>query len=94
MFFYPGGTSEIRRESLPWHVIFGLFVYILAVGNAALGYLEKLTFLQNSGVSKYGAEAYLVNFTAIVTILFGTLVILTVLAQPVAEDEYSYSAIE
>ncbi|KAL3524268.1 hypothetical protein ACH5RR_017102 [Cinchona calisaya] len=93
VFFYPGGTSGIRRESLPWHVIFGLFVYILAVGNAALGYLEKLTFLENSGIAKYGAEAFLVNFTAIVTILFGTFVILTVFAQPVAEDEYSYSAI-
>lgn len=93
VFFYPGGTSEIRRESLPWHVIFGLFVYILAVGNAALGYLEKLTFLENSGLAKYGAEAFLVNFTAIVTILFGAFVILTVFSQPVAEDEYSYSAI-
>ncbi|XP_027110327.1 transmembrane ascorbate ferrireductase 1 [Coffea eugenioides] len=93
VFFYPGGSSEIRHESLPWHVVFGLFVYILAVGNASLGYLEKLTFLENSGLEKYGAEAFLVNFTALVTILFGTFVVLTVFSKPVAEDEYSYSAI-
>ncbi|KAL3521529.1 hypothetical protein ACH5RR_019678 [Cinchona calisaya] len=93
VFFYPGGSSEIRRESLPWHVVFGLFVYILAVANAALGYLEKLTFLENSGLAKYGPEAFLVNFTAIVTILFGAFVVLTVLSQPVQEDDYSYSAI-
>ncbi|KAG8381338.1 hypothetical protein BUALT_Bualt06G0112000 [Buddleja alternifolia] len=93
VFFYPGGTSAIRSESLPWHVLFGIFVYVLAVGTAALGYLEKLTFIQNAGVAKYGAEAFLVNFTAIVTILFGTFVILTALCQSPPEDEYSYSAI-
>ena len=93
MFFYPGGTDAIRRESLPWHVLFGSFVYVLAVGNAALGFLEKLTFLENSGLAKYGSEAFLVNFTAIVTILYGTFVILTALSQAPAEDDYSYTAI-
>ncbi|PSS33082.1 Transmembrane ascorbate ferrireductase [Actinidia chinensis var. chinensis] len=93
VFFYPGGTAAIRRESLPWHVLFGSFVYVLAVGNAALGFLEKLTFLENSGLAKYGSEAFLVNFTAIVTILYGTFVILTALSQAPAEDDYSYTAI-
>ncbi|TYI11473.1 hypothetical protein ES332_A09G209700v1 [Gossypium tomentosum] len=74
--FYPGGAAGLRRESLPWHVVVGLFVYILAVANAAIGFLEKLTFLESSGLAKYGAEAYLVNFTAIVTILYGALVII------------------
>lgn len=74
-------------------MLFGLFVYVLAVGNAALGFLEKLTFLENSGLAKYGSEAFLVNFTAIVTVLFGTFVLLTVLSQAPAEDDYSYQAI-
>lgn len=93
VFFFPGGTTAIRSESLPWHVLFGIFVYVLAVGTATLGYLEKLTFLENSGLAKYGSEAFLVNFTAIITILFGTFVILTILSQAPPEDEYSYSAI-
>lgn len=93
VFFYPGGTETIRSESLPWHVLLGIFVYILAVGTATLGYLEKLTFLENSGLAKYGPEAFLVNFTAIVTILYGTFVILTILSQGPPEDDYSYSAI-
>ncbi|KAL8557110.1 hypothetical protein ACS0TY_004539 [Phlomoides rotata] len=93
VFFYPGGTSTIRSESLPWHALFGVFVYILAIATAALGYLEKLTFLENSGLDKYGSEAFLVNFTAIVTILYGTFVILTMLSQAPPHDEYSYSAI-
>lgn len=94
VFFYPGGTSDIRRESLPWHVLFGTFVYILAVGNALLGFLEKLTFLENSGLDKYGSEAILVNFTAIATVIYGVFVFLTILSHaPPIEDEHSYSAI-
>ncbi|XVF09863.1 hypothetical protein REPUB_Repub07fG0133800 [Reevesia pubescens] len=93
VFFYPGGSTGLRSESLPWHVLFGLFVYILAVANASLGFLEKLTFLENSGLEKYGAEAYLVNFTAVVTILYGAFVIFTVHSQAPPEDDYSYSAI-
>ncbi|XVE58548.1 hypothetical protein DITRI_Ditri04bG0178100 [Diplodiscus trichospermus] len=93
VFFYPGGPSGLRSESLPWHVLFGLFVYILAVANAAIGFLEKLTFLENSGVAKYGDEAYLVNFTAVVTILYGAFVIFTVFSQAPQADDYSYSAI-
>lgn len=93
VFFYPGGTDAIRRESVPWHALFGLFVYILAVGNAALGFLEKLTFLENSGIAKYGSEAFVVNFSAVVTILFGVFVVLTVLSRAPPEDDYSYSTI-
>ncbi|KAJ4706045.1 transmembrane ascorbate ferrireductase 1-like [Melia azedarach] len=93
IFFYPGGSTGLRSESLPWHVLFGLFVYVLAVGNAAIGFLEKLTFLENSGLAKYGAEALLVNFTAVLTILYGAFVILSVASQGPVEDDYSYSAI-
>lgn len=100
LFFFPGGSANLRSGVLPWHAMLGLFVYILAVGNAALGFLEKLTFLENGGLNKYGSEAFLINFTAIVTILFGTFVVLTVSAKPPSspssiDDEvnYSYSAI-
>ena len=93
LFFYPGGSSELRSESLPWHVVFGLFVYTLALGNAALGFLEKLTFLETSGIAKYGSEAFLVNFLAIITILFGAFVLLSVQSEHPTEDDHSYSAI-
>jgi len=90
IFFFPGGTPDIRRASLPWHALFGLFVFVLAVGTAALGFLEKLTFLENSGLDKYGSEALLVNFTAIITVLFGAFVVLSALADappaPAADD--------
>ncbi|GAB4826369.1 hypothetical protein Ancab_009234 [Ancistrocladus abbreviatus] len=99
IFFYPGGTMPLRHDSLPWHVLFGFFVYALAVGNAAIGFLEKLTFLEHSGLAKYSSEAYLVNFTAIATILYGAFVLLTVYAQndpppPPTDEEFSYAAID
>lgn len=83
----------LRSDSLPWHVFFGLFIYVLAVGNATLGFLEKLTFLEAAGLAKYGSEAFLVNFTAVVTILYGGFVVFSVLSPAPPEDDYSYSAI-
>lgn len=95
VFFYPKGSPGLRRESIPWHVVLGLLVYVLAVGNATLGYLEKLTFLESAGTAKFGSEAFLVNFTALVTLLFGVFVIFSVISQaPVEEEEDdSYSSI-
>lgn len=94
-FFYPGGSPTLRSETMPWHVVFGLLVYVLAVANASLGFLEKLTFLENSGVAKFGSEAFLVNFTALTTILFGAFVVISVLSEAPApiEDDHSYSSI-
>ncbi|ANM67066.1 putative ascorbate ferrireductase (transmembrane) [Arabidopsis thaliana] len=102
VFFFPGGSTNLKSGLLPWHAMLGLFVYILAVGNAALGFLEKLTFLENGGLDKYGSEAFLINFTAIITILFGAFVVLTASAESpspspsVSNDDsvdFSYSAI-
>lgn len=96
VYFFPGGSSTLRRDFLPWHIFLGVFVYVLAVGNSVLGFLEKLTFLEKSGLDKFGSEAFLVNFMAIITILFGTFVLLIVYSKAPPSDEednYSYSAI-
>lgn len=37
--------SSARAIVLPWHVFWGLSVYVLAIGIAASGFFEKLTFL-------------------------------------------------
>ncbi|PIA49492.1 hypothetical protein AQUCO_01300353v1 [Aquilegia coerulea] len=93
VFFFPGGSSTLRSDSLPWHVLFGMFVYVLAVCTAVLGFLEKLTFLESSGLLKYGPEAFLVNFTAIITILFGAFVVFSAVTPAEVVDDFSYSSI-
>ena len=77
-FFFPGAKPETRRAAVPWHAVVGLLVFALAVGTAQLGFLEKMTFLQGPplSVAKYGAEALLVNFTAVVVLLLGVAVVL------------------
>lgn len=92
-FFFPGAAPALRRGALPWHALFGLFVYTLAVATSELGFLEKLTFLQSAGLDKYGTEAFLVNFTALIVVLLGTSVVVSVVAPPNVEDPNCYNPI-
>lgn len=92
-FFFPGAPPALRGKSLPWHVLFGLFVYILAVATAELGFLEKLTFLESSGLYKYSLEAFLVNFTALIVIFLGASVVISVIAPAHADAPRGYSEI-
>ena len=92
-FFFPGAAPNLRRCLLPWHILFGLFVYILALANAELGFLEKLTFLESSGLDKYGTEAFLVNFTALVVVLFGASVVVAAVAPARLEEPQGYAPI-
>lgn len=95
-FFIP---STDTRDLLPPHASIGLYIFVLAVGNSVLGFVEKLTSMENSGVDKYGSEAFLVNSMAMITILFGTFVIFIVSVKSppssgsINEDNDSYSAI-
>jgi cytochrome b-561 len=93
VFFFPGAAPIVRKGVLPWHILFGLFVYILALATAELGFLEKLTFLQSSGLDKYGAEAFLVNFTALVVMLFGASVVVAAIAPARLEEPQGYTPI-
>ncbi|WOL13324.1 hypothetical protein Cni_G22094 [Canna indica] len=90
-FFYPGASMSVRATSLPWHALFGVFVYLLAIATAELGFLEKLTFLEGSGLYRYSPEAFLVNSTALVVILLGASVVLSLIA-PHVENTKIYNA--
>ncbi|CAN1158828.1 Transmembrane ascorbate ferrireductase 1 [Linum perenne] len=71
VFFYPGGSNNLRKSSLPWHALLGIFIFILAIGTTATGFAEKLTVLESViKLPKYGSEALLVNFMALITILY------------------------
>ncbi|KAF2315639.1 hypothetical protein GH714_040156 [Hevea brasiliensis] len=62
--------------------------------NKLIWVIGEAHILGELGLAKYGSEALLVNFTAVVAILYGAFVMLTVIGQgPPAEDDYSYTAI-
>uniref|UniRef100_A0A0D9X3D6 Cytochrome b561 domain-containing protein n=1 Tax=Leersia perrieri TaxID=77586 RepID=A0A0D9X3D6_9ORYZ len=78
-FFFPKASPDTRRSVVPWHALLGLLIFGLAIATALLGFLEKLTFLQAPPmhlVSRYGAEALLVNFTALIVLFLGGAVLL------------------
>ncbi|KAF3775463.1 Ascorbate-specific transmembrane electron transporter 2 [Nymphaea thermarum] len=94
-FWFPGAPDGLRAASLPWHVLFGCIVYVLALTTAVLGFLEKLTFLEVAGLAKFGPEAFLVNFTATVVVLFGLFVLLSIITSTSSSpvDEFGYSPV-
>lgn len=92
-FFFPGAPDSMRGGILPWHVLFGILIYLFAIASAELGFLEKLTFLESSGLYKYGSEAMLVNFTALSVLIFSVFVILSAIL-PAEEEPEGYSTIE
>lgn len=66
---------------------------MLAIATAELGFLEKLTFLENSGLYKYSPEAFLVNFTALVVIFLGASVVLSAIAPANVDEPHGYTAV-
>ncbi|XP_059069230.1 probable ascorbate-specific transmembrane electron transporter 1 [Cryptomeria japonica] len=77
-FLYPGASMRIRTSVVPWHVFFGLFLYAMAIVAAETGFLDKLEIQEiETGLDKFGSEAMLVNFTAVIILLFAMLVVLS-----------------
>lgn len=74
-FFFPGLSPSARASVLPWHVFSGLFIYGLAIATTELGFLEKLTFLQQSStIERFSSEAIFVNFLGLIVALLGVFV--------------------
>eukprot|EP00850_Spirogloea_muscicola_P017780 SM000156S02136 [mRNA] locus=s156:138103:139436:- [translate_table: standard] len=77
-FWYPGAVTPVRVTVLPWHTFFGCFIYFMALTSAAMGILEKLTFLQMTDIVKrYSSEAYLANTLGLSLFLLGAVVLYT-----------------
>ncbi|MCO5588441.1 hypothetical protein L7F22_042397 [Adiantum nelumboides] len=94
-FFFPGLAQSSRTTILPWHVFFGLFVYGLVLTTSELGFLEKLTFLQqNSTIAKFSAEAIFVNVTGLIVVLFGLAVFIAAIVPDYQARSDHYSPIE
>ncbi|GJN21698.1 hypothetical protein PR202_gb09201 [Eleusine coracana subsp. coracana] len=80
---------EEGRSSLA-HTVWALRLHFSS-GYRRAWLFEKLTFLQSSGLDKYGTEAFLVNFTALVVVLFGASVVVAAIAPARLEEPQGYT---
>ncbi|VAI88731.1 unnamed protein product [Triticum turgidum subsp. durum] len=78
LFWCIGFRGGLAFRSSDKQRIFNVHPPLMLIG-LVLGFLEKLTFLQSPParlVGKYGAEALLVNFTAVIVLLLGIAVVI------------------
>nr|XP_043627090.1 probable ascorbate-specific transmembrane electron transporter 1 [Erigeron canadensis] len=73
-FLFPGAESTTRAKIAPWHIFFGVVIFLMAIVTAETGLTEKFIFLK----LKLGQEALVVNFIGILILLYGIFVGLTV----------------
>merc|ERR1712115_7125 len=69
-FLFPKFSPEIRAILLPFHQYFGSSILCLAVAAALMGHLEKMIWSNMKGYKNREPEAYVVNFTGMLLILF------------------------
>uniref|UniRef100_A0ACD5ZX73 Uncharacterized protein n=2 Tax=Avena sativa TaxID=4498 RepID=A0ACD5ZX73_AVESA len=80
-FWYPGGSRSGRASLLPWHVFFGVFLYVLAIATSVSGLLEKSIFMQSAKmIGRFSMEAMLMNLLGMLLVLLGALVILAAIS--------------
>lgn len=74
-FLYPGLTKIWRAKYLPFHVFFGLAVFIMAIGSSLMGITEKLIFSLGKSYSETPAPAVVANLLGYCLMVFAFLVI-------------------
>lgn len=80
-FYYPGGSKSSRASMLPWHAYSGIYIYCLSVVTCVTGFLERATSLQTHQIiSRYSAEAVLINSMGILTLVLAGFVILGIVS--------------
>merc|ERR1712242_251788 len=71
-FLFPGQPLNIRSTYLPFHVFFGLVIFVCSCATALLGLTEKAIFSQN--YSKFEPLGMMANCIGLFIILFCVLV--------------------
>ncbi|KAL6906246.1 hypothetical protein ACP4OV_003847 [Aristida adscensionis] len=73
-FVFPGAVMTMRADYAPWHVFFGIVIFLMAVCTAETG-LAKFGFAG----TPYPNEAFVVNFAGLAILVFGVVVVLAVI---------------
>ncbi|KAK1412101.1 hypothetical protein QVD17_33087 [Tagetes erecta] len=77
-FLFPGAKLATRARLAPWHVFFGLVIFVMVIVTAETGLTEKFIFQK----LKQGQEALVVNFIGLLILVFGIFVgLIVVLSQ-------------
>lgn len=74
-FLYPRVAAQHRETLAPYHVFFGIAIFILAVATALLGFCEKIIFALSDKYKLLPAEAVLGNIVGIVCVFYCILVV-------------------
>ncbi|XP_062205137.1 probable ascorbate-specific transmembrane electron transporter 1 [Phragmites australis] len=72
-FVFPGAVMTMRADYAPWHIFFGIVIFLMAICTAETG-LAKFVFPGDD----YPSEAFVVNFTGLAIQVFGVVVVLAV----------------
>ena len=73
-FLFPGAAMTMRADYAPWHIFFGIVIFLMAILTTETG-LAKFVFPFND----YPSEAFVINFTGLAILMFGVVVILAVI---------------
>ncbi|XP_060196421.1 probable transmembrane ascorbate ferrireductase 3 [Lycium barbarum] len=75
MYMLPYARVETRKENLPWHISGGRAIFYMTIVAALTGLMQKSTWMQ---LPLFSGESLLINFLAILTLLFGVTVDMSV----------------
>uniref|UniRef100_A0A0E0M547 Cytochrome b561 domain-containing protein n=1 Tax=Oryza punctata TaxID=4537 RepID=A0A0E0M547_ORYPU len=70
-FVFPGAVMTMRAEYVPWHILLGIVIFLMAVCTAETG-LARFIFPFNG----YPSEAFVVNFAGLAILMFGVAVVM------------------
>ncbi|GBG68890.1 hypothetical protein CBR_g3588 [Chara braunii] len=88
-FWYPRLQTSLRASYLPWHVFWGLTIFVFGVATALMGVLEKLTFLQTGSViSRFSSEAMWANTLGVLLVAFAISVVAAAICNDRQGDDY------
>ncbi|XP_051894590.1 transmembrane ascorbate-dependent reductase CYB561 isoform X2 [Pristis pectinata] len=73
-FLFPGVTYSLRTIYYPYHVFFGLALFILSIGTCLTGITEVLLTSIRDTYSKFDPQGILANALGLVLVCFGLLV--------------------
>ena len=76
MFLVPGVANNIKALYMPFHVYFGVVIFVCAVASVLLGIKEKVLFsIGGAGYSKFEEKGVYANVICLFVVIFAVMVV-------------------